>query len=547
MLVWGRRWAALGRTHAHVARTWLRTVASAATPPRVRFAPSPTGFLHVGGLRTALFNQLFARRHGGQWVLRIEDTDQTRLVPGATEALQEALAWAGLHYDEGPGKGGAFGPYVQSERLPLYREYAERLIREGKAYRDFRPPEPPAVERSAARAAALLREAYLPPSEDEAQELIAQGRPYVVRLRMERVGAIEYGDLVYGHLKFRPDKPAGVSDDPILLKSDGWPTYHLANAVDDTEMRITHVLRGEEWLPSMPKHLALYAALGVPAPQFAHLPLLINADGTKLSKRTGDVHVESYRARGYEPEALINLVALTGYNHQHDAAPADPGAMDDKDVMTMAQLEATFELGNISHARATLPMVKLPFLNRRHLATKIAASHESPDVRTGVLGRLRQAVDTHFGDNARFSDALLLSAADLASQRAETLEAMPAEVSYLFTDPTWDAKECVKFRKSVPSATFRTVLNEASTWAEKADFSDTAALHDALQAWIGQMAEREPPLEGGRAAVQKTLRIALTGRRAGPPVADIAALLGREQTIARLQAAREYDERQGST
>lgn len=255
---------------------------------RVRFAPSPTGFLHVGGLRTALLNYLCAKQSGGQFILRMEDTDQTRLVHGAIRALQESLRWAGIHYDEGPDMGGPYGPYVQSERLPLYTSYADKLIRCGRAYRDFRPP----VSRDmSARASAILREAYLPPSESEAQERIQRGETFVVRLKMDPARTFSYEDVVYGPMSFRPDAMGGVTDDPIIIKSDGWPTYHLASVVDDTEMCITHVLRGEEWIPSMPKHLALYEALGAKPPIFVHLPLLINADGTKLSKRSGDVRI----------------------------------------------------------------------------------------------------------------------------------------------------------------------------------------------------------------------------------------------------------------
>lgn len=421
-----------------------RASAPGATGARVRFAPSPTGYLHVGGLRTALFNYLLARHTKGTFVLRIEDTDQTRLVPGAADALQDALTWAGIECDEGPRQGGSYGPYVQSERLPIYRTYAERLLHAGRAYRDFRPP----VQRDAnARTSALLREAYLPPSEDEAQERIARGEPYVIRLRMEPGRTFAYEDGVYGTMTFRPDMIGGVGDDPIIVKSDGWPTYHLASVVDDTEMAITHVLRGEEWLPSMPKHLALYEAIDAKPPTFVHLPLLINADGSKLSKRSGDVRVEDYRARGIEPEALVNLVALTGYNHQHTDA-------DDSDVLSMAQLIDEFELRRISHSRATLPTEKLPFLNRRHMMAKM----HDPSTHPAMLARLRPLFDAELGAEAAraIPDDALLDTAALGCQRVDTLAQVPHSVAYYFQQPDWGSEECRRFRASVKTPAFGT-------------------------------------------------------------------------------------------
>ena len=479
-----------------------RSVQAAVRPARVRFAPSPTGYLHVGGLRTALFNYLLARSTGGVFVLRIEDTDQTRLVPGAADALQRALDWTGLHCDEGPSQGGAYGPYVQSERLAIYRSYAERLVRAEKAYRDFRPP---AARDVAARTSALLREAYLPPSEDEAQERMANGESHVVRLKMDPSRTFSYTDGVYGPMSFRPDAMGGVSDDPIIMKSDGWPTYHLASVVDDTEMAITHVLRGEEWLPSMPKHLALYEAIEAPPPTFVHLPLLINADGSKLSKRSGDVRVEDYEKRGFEPEALVNLVALTGYNHQ--------GESEESDVMGLAQLVRQFDLGRISHSRATLPTDKLPFLNRRHLAAKM----QEPARHDENLARLRPLF-AEIGAGEASADALL-QAALLGCQRVDTIDELPQSVAYLFREPQWADEGCRAFRASVPTAsfgTFRISHTDAVLHGAQALFSgisvwDKATLHAALQRWMKEQVAAK--LGGGRAAVQKSLRIALSGQK----------------------------------
>lgn len=511
---------------------------------RVRFAPSPTGYLHVGGLRTALLNFLFARKMGGQWVLRIEDTDQSRLVQGAQKALQDSLQWTGLDYDEGPDKGGPFGPYVQSERLSLYEAYAQRLLKSGRAYRDFRPP---ASRNMDARSSALLREAYIPPSEDEAQERIHNGESFVVRLKvcnmfsrqMETGRMFTYDDVVYGRMNLRPDVMSGATDDPVLVKSDGWPTYHLASVVDDTEMRISHVLRGEEWIPSMPKHLALYEALGVRPPDFAHLPLLINADGSKLSKRSGDVRVEDYQRQGWEPETLVNLVALTGYSHQ-DVQDAD------QDVKSLEQLIQNFELGRISHSRATLPLDKLVFLNRKHLHAKIEQARTHPSEAAPLVSRLRAALDRDLGpryvvgylmyskSTHQFSDDYILRVANLGQQRVDILDEIPKKMSYLFQEPQWDSEACRTFREGVATESFRSIVKSAEQF-----FAQTT---DVQKEWPSWMASQAKQVTDGKATVQKSVRIALTGERMGPPVAEIAQVLGLEKAVQRCKDALVWDE-----
>ena len=287
---------------------------------RVRYAPSPTGSLHLGGLRTALYNYLLAKRHGGDCLLRIEDTDRTRLVEGATQQLQRDLAWAGIQFDEGPGAlGGDCGPYVQSERLPIYQEHVDRLLATGHAYRCFCTPK--RLEDLRARQAAkgssssIYDRLCMHLSAEEVAARRARGEPSVVRMRMPE-GSTTVNDAVRGAVTFNN---AGV-DDQVLLKTDGFPTYHLANVVDDHLMRITHVIRGEEWLPSAPKHVALYAAFGWEAPVFAHLPLLLRADGSKLSKRFKDASLDHYVQLGYLPEALVNFVALLGWTPDVDEA-----------------------------------------------------------------------------------------------------------------------------------------------------------------------------------------------------------------------------------
>jgi len=280
---------------------------------RVRFAPSPTGFPHVGNMRTALFNWLFARHCGGKFVVRIEDTDQTRLVKGAVEAVLDGLGWLGLDWDEGPGVGGPYGPYFQSQRLELYQEIANRLVRQGDAYYCYCSP-----ERLAAMRAEQER-LKLPPGYDrhcrnldpeEEARYIAQGITPVVRMKVPTDGETTFHDLIRGDVTFKN----ATLDDFVLLKSDHYPTYHLANVVDDWSMKISHVLRAEEWLSSTPRHLLIYKALGFEPPEFAHLPMILGPDRSKLSKRHGAVSIIEYKEKGYLPQAMFNFLALLGWS-----------------------------------------------------------------------------------------------------------------------------------------------------------------------------------------------------------------------------------------
>lgn len=321
---------------------------------RVRFAPSPTGYLHVGGLRTALYNFLFARKHGGTFVLRIEDTDRSRHVEGAIENLTATLRWAGLDFDEGPGKEGAFGPYVQSQRLELYRRYANELVDTGSAYPCFCSPEELDTMRQAQmerneRVRYDRRCRSLTPEEVDAK--MAEGTSYVIRLKVPMFGDVAVNDIIRGNVTFQ----LNILDDQVLLKSDGFPTYHLANVVDDHHMQITHIIRGEEWLPSVPKHVLIYQALGWEIPQYAHLPLLLNPDRSKLSKRQGDVAVEDYRARGYLPEALVNYLALLGWSESKD-----------REFYSMPELIEAFSLERVGKSGAVFDLEKLNWMNGQY-------------------------------------------------------------------------------------------------------------------------------------------------------------------------------------
>jgi glutamyl-tRNA synthetase len=317
---------------------------------RVRFAPSPTGYLHVGGLRTALFNYLFARKNGGRFILRIEDTDQKRSIPGALENLITTLTRTGLQHDEGPDVGGDYGPYIQSQRTDTYKKYIHKLLESGKAYYCF------CDEERLNRIREEQRRTKRPPmydgrcrdlSKEEAEDNLARGLPFVIRLRYPKEGKTVFDDVVRDRVAI----DNSIVDDQVLIKSDGFPTYHFASVVDDHLMKITHVIRGEEWLSSVPKHIFLYESFGWEVPVFVHLPLLLNSDRSKLSKRQGDVSVESYLEKGYLTEALLNFIALLGW---HSA--------DDREIYSLGELEEVFSLERINKAGAVFDLEKLNWM-----------------------------------------------------------------------------------------------------------------------------------------------------------------------------------------
>lgn len=325
---------------------------------RTRFAPSPTGYLHVGGLRTALYCYLFARKNKGTFVLRIEDTDQERFVPGAMESLIKTLHFVGLTYDEGPtvegSETGSHGPYIQSKRTDIYLEHAAKLIDSGHAYRCFctrERLEEMRTRQSAQKMAPMYDRKCLELSQAEIQAHLETKTPFVIRQKMP-YETIEFTDHVRGKVQFEGKN----IDDQVLVKSDGFPTYHLANVVDDHHMEITHVIRGEEWLPSTPKHIALYKAFGWNHPEYAHLPLLLNTDRTKLSKRQGDVAVEDYIQKGYLKEAIINFVAFLGWN---------PGGGEEKEIYTLEELVDAFSLEKVHKSGAVFNLEKLDWFNWR--------------------------------------------------------------------------------------------------------------------------------------------------------------------------------------
>jgi len=331
---------------------------------RVRFAPSPTGYMHVGNFRTALYTYLFARKNNGEFLLRIEDTDQKRFVQDALEKLLKIIDWAGFHYSEGVYledgeiiQKGDCGPYIQSERLDLYKKYAQQLIENGTAYYCFCSED--ALEnmrqtQTANKQAPMYDRTCLKLSKEEIQQKINSGEKYVIRQKINTEGITKYKDLIRGEIEFKNE----LLDDQILMKSDGYPTYNFANVIDDHLMNISHIFRGEEYVSSTPKYIQLYQNFSWDVPQFVHLPLLLNPDKTKLSKRQGDVAVEDYIKKGYLKEAIINFVALLGWN---------PGAGETQELFTLDELVEKFELEKVHKAGAVFDLKKLDWINTQYL------------------------------------------------------------------------------------------------------------------------------------------------------------------------------------
>ena len=470
---------------------------------RVRFAPSPTGFVHVGSLRTALYNFLFARHHHGVNILRIEDTDRTRYVEGAVENLLSTMAWAGITFDEGPVSGGAFGPYVQSERTETYRGYADQLVAAGKAYPCFCTSErldQVRKQQQASGAPPMYDRHCRNLSKEEAAERIAAGEPHVVRMRVPIGEIVRFHDLIRGDIEF----DAKTIDDQVLLKSDGFPTYHLANIVDDHLMEVTHVIRGEEWLPSTPKHVLLYEAFGWTPPNFAHLPLLLNADRSKLSKRQGDVAVEDYRDKGYLPDALVNFVALLGWN---------PSATEE--IFRMEELIAQFELERVNKGGAVFNREKLDWMNSEYIR-KMSVPELLPLVRPLAVAR-----------GYEVSESYLTAVVGLMQERVHTLPDFVDFASYFFQSPTDFDEKYKQKHWSEASREAVTALIEAFRATE--DWS-----HTALEAIVRTMAEARGTSAG---KLIHPIRLVVSGRGMGPGLFEMLAVIGKEECLRRMEHA----------
>lgn len=468
---------------------------------RVRYAPSPTGYLHVGGLRTALYNYLFARQHGGAFLIRIEDTDQGRYVEGAEASLLASLRWSGLVYDEGPDIGGPCGPYRQSDRLGLYVEAAERLLASGHAYRCYRTAEELEALRDAHQRAKNPGRLDVRLSAEESARRAAAGMPSVVRLLVPDGETLAFTDLVRGPVSI----DSSIVDDQVLLKSDGFPTYHLANVVDDHAMGITHVLRGEEWLPSMPKHLLLYRYLGYAPPQFGHLPLLLNADRSKLSKRQGDVAVEDYRDRAFYPEALLNFVAFLGWN---------PG--DEREMFSLEELVAAWSLDRVNKSGAIFNLDKLSWFNQQYLRARSDAD---------LAAELRPHLAVRDWDHE--SEDYLRSVIRLMKERVTFVHEIPTLGAYFFEDPvSYDEEAVAKRWKPESAARLSALRGELATL----EFWNAGVLESTLVA----TAER---LEVAAGQLIHPTRLAVSGQGVGPSLYDLLEVLGRERCLRRMARA----------
>jgi len=495
---------------------------NASTSVRVRFAPSPTGSLHVGGGRTALFNYLFtygqARLEGrdGTFILRIEDTDQTRLVEGAIEEIQEVLHWFGLDWDEGPDKGGPHGPYIQSQRIHMYQEAAQRLIDEGKAYRCF-------CTRERLQAVREDRQKRgLPPGYDrycrnlpqaEVQHALDQGMPFTIRFAMPREGETVVNDMIRGEMTFQNE----LMEDLILLKSDGFPTYHLGNVVDDHDMEITHIMRGDEWIATAPIHVQLYKAFGWDAPQFAHMPLILAPGGGKLSKRHGSTAMEEFRSQGYLPEALMNYLALLGWSL--DATT---------EILSKDDLLQHFTLERVSPSPATFDYAKLLWFNQYYINHIVTVE----DLVQRVAPFLVEAglIEPDWADPGNPKYPLLHEAARLLKDRIKTLAEAPDLMSYFLLEelPAYDATLLVP--KKTEPAQVRTALQEVSGLLETIDFDNLEATEAALRA----LAEQQG-LKAGQLFMP--IRVAATGRTESPGLFETLRGIGSERVRRRVANA----------
>ena len=495
---------------------------------RVRFAPSPTGPLHIGGVRTALYNYLFARQHGGTMILRIEDTDSTRFVPGAEDYINEALQWLGIGIDEGVREGGNYGPYKQSERRDIYRKYVKQLLDDGKAYLAFDTPQELEAKRQEvanfqydASTRLQMRNSLSLPA-DEVQRLLDAGEKHVVRFKIEPNRDVVVNDLIRGVVTIN----SSILDDKVLYKSaDDLPTYHLANIVDDHLMEVSHVIRGEEWLPSAPLHVLLYEALGWAdtMPQFVHLPLLLKPDGKgKLSKRDGDRlgfpvfplewhdpksgDISSgYRERGYLPQAVVNFLALLGWN---------PG--DDREMFTMDELIKEFSFVHCSKKGAKFDFEKGKWFNHEYLMNM--ADDELAQVFKPVLA---QHVDP-----AQFSDEYIAQAVGLVKSRVNFVHELWDQARFFFVRPEEYAEKDIRKRWKPETPDIMRALIEVLRGID--DFTSQNS-EEIVLGWI-----KEHEYHMGN--VMNAFRLTVVGECKGPHMFDISQLLGKNETIARIEA-----------
>ncbi len=479
------------------------------TKVRLRFAPSPTGFVHLGSLRTALFGYLLAKNLQGDFILRIEDTDQSRLVPGSLENLLEVMDWAGIKFSEGPHLGGDYGPYIQTERLEIYQKYCQQLLDQGTTYRCFCSSErleqmrqEQTSNKQAPRYDRLCRE--LTPKEVEKK--LTAGQKFVVRQAMPTEGIITVVDELRGEIKF----PAKDLEDQVLMKSDGIPTYQLANIVDDHLMEITHVTRGEEWIPSLPKNILLYQAFGWSIPKFIHLPLILNQQGGKLSKRQGDVFVENYRHQGYLPEALVNFCALLGWHPKND-----------QEIFSLSELEKEFSLAGLGISPAIFDPEKLLYFNNFYLRQKSPA--EILTLAKPLLQEANLITDQKKVDNKQLERAITI-----AQERLRTLNDLSTDFAFLFSEINYDAalllwKDLTANQVKANLQELLSVLNNISDW-------QITVLEEEVISYLQANNKKNGDYLW-------PLRVALSGAKFSPSPFELAWALGKEKSLARIKQA----------
>ncbi len=484
---------------------------------RVRYAPSPTGLQHIGSVRTALFNYLFAKSLGGSFILRLEDTDRTRYSEQYVKNLYDTFRWLGFYWDEGPDIGGQVGPYIQSERFPLYREHAMRLVEMGKAYYCFcadtsakkdEHSEEEAADQTSAGFGYPRTCRNIDPS--EAKKRAESGESHVIRLKIPLDGVTAFDDLLLGRIEW---KNADVNPDPVLLKSDGFPTYHLANVVDDHLMGITHVLRAQEWIPSAPLHMIMYSAFGWDPPQLCHLPMVHGEDGHKLSKRHGATAVDEFRKKGYLEAALINYVAMLGCSYE-----------DGRDLYTLDDLAKLFTLGHINKAPAVFDYVRLEWFNGqyiRQLAVSELASRILPFL--ADAGLVSSPPDPE-------QSAVIQAAVPMIKERLKYLSDAAPMLRYLFAEP--ELPEAVEFiPKKLDQVRAAELLGIAAGVVKDIDPADETACEAAFRG----AAEKSGAKLGD---LMMPLRVAVTGSRVSPPLFESIRLIGMEKTLTRIARAK---------
>jgi glutamyl-tRNA synthetase len=482
---------------------------------RDRYAPSPTGLQHIGGLRTALFNYLFAKSQNGKFILRLEDTDRARFDPAYVENLYTSFKWLNFHWDEGPDNGGRAGPYIQSERFETYKNYAQTLIENGRAYYCFCSAERLDTLRKERGAAHSSETGY----DRQCRNIAANDgaaraakEPHTIRLKIPLGEKTVFDDILLGRIEWQNND---ISPDPVLLKSDGFPTYHLANVVDDHLMKISHVLRAQEWLSSTPLHIILYQSFGWEPPRFCHLPMVMGQDGKKLSKRHGATSIDEFRKNGFLSDALLNYVALLGASYEEG-----------KEIYTLDELCARFSLEKLNKAPAVFDYKKLEWYNAQYIKMKtneeLAALTLPCAIQSGVFGQTNQEPTPE--QRKLFTDAM-----PLIKERAVFLNEIPEKLRYLFAEPRMpEAAEFIPKKSSLEEAV-RLLKIGRGLMTQMAGLDDAAA-----EALVKERAVKENIKLGG---LLTPLRAALTGSRVSPPLFGSIRLLGGQTCLARIDRA----------